>query len=224
MYAKAVELSRNAKLGLVHATYASQESCPSSCPLRDNGCYAESGHTAFQTRRLNQASVGASPLDVARAEAEAIRGTLSGRLDLRLHVVGDCATSEAAATVAEAALSTLKPGRRAWSYTHAAADVERAAWGKVSVLASCETPTQVKAAQDAGWATAIILPQFAQDGLHEVAGLKVLPCVNQTRGVQCVDCRLCFNDARLRDKGITIAFTPHGSGAKRVAKALPVLT
>ncbi len=37
----AVETSENAKTGAVIATYVSQDSCPSSCPLRGAGCYAE---------------------------------------------------------------------------------------------------------------------------------------------------------------------------------------
>lgn len=69
--------SQNAKIGArVAATYVSiRASCPSSCPLRGAGCYAQDGHVAFTTRRLDQAAVLEGPLsrrDVAEQEAAAI--------------------------------------------------------------------------------------------------------------------------------------------------------
>lgn len=216
----AVEASDNMKTGLVHATYASQNSCPSSCPLRGNGCYAESGPMAIWTRRVNTAGLDADPLEIALAEAEAISERLSGRHHLRLHVVGDCATNEAAAIVSEAALYVLKKGRKAWTYSHAGADVERRAWGRVSVLASAERPEQVLALQDKGYATAMVIDRFDSDKLFVRDGIKILPCPNQTRGVKCTECRLCLDDNRLHANRITIGFTPHGSRFKRVLKVL----
>lgn len=53
-----VERSEDAKLsdpdGLgVSATYVAQESCPESCPLLGNGCYAETGNVGIHTNRIN---------------------------------------------------------------------------------------------------------------------------------------------------------------------------
>lgn len=215
----AVEASKNAKTGLVHATYASQNSCPSSCPLRSNGCYAENGPMVIWTRRVHDAGPDASVLEVAHAEAIAI-SNLSGRNDLRLHVVGDCTTNETAAIVSDAAIEVLKKGRQAWAYTHSAANVERRAWGKVSVLASAERPDQVLAYQDKGYATAMVVDKFESERLYKKDGLSILPCPNQTRGVQCTSCRLCLDDDRLHAKGITIGFAPHGTRVKRVLQVL----
>src|SRR5206468_1103992 len=119
----AVETSDNAKLGLVSATYASQASCPRSCPFRGHGCYAEGGLVGFQTRRLNRTR-SRGPADVARAEARAIDGLTGDRL-LRLHVVGDAPTPTAARTLSAAlrryAARGMMPrhGKKAWTYTHA---------------------------------------------------------------------------------------------------------
>lgn len=219
----AVERSDNSKIGLVHATYASQQSCPTTCPLKNAGCYAENGPVGIWTRKVNRADPNATGLDVALAEAEAITNTLSGSLNLRLHVVGDCASTEAAATVAKAALSIMRRGNKVWTYTHASKTVDRAAWHGVSVLASAETPEEVKEAQDAGWATAVVVPEFKDDKLYEEDGLKILPCVNQTHGVKCVDCRLCWNSERLAAKGITIGFKVHGARRNVVKRTLAVL-
>jgi hypothetical protein len=213
--ATAVERSETSKLGLTHATYASQRSCPSDCAFMGNGCYAEGGPTGIHTRRLNNAAVHATPLEVAEAEAAAI-DTLSGTLDLRIHVVGDCTTSKAADLVSSAALRRIRRSRRIWSYTHAWRDVEREAWQDVSVLASCERPEQAIEALDKGWAAAVVLPIFKDERLHVQGGLKVLPCPHQTRGVKCVDCGLCMNAERLHGKGIAVGFVPHGARKKRV--------
>jgi hypothetical protein len=217
--ATAVEKSETDKMGTVHATYASQKSCPPSCPFLGSGCYAETGNVGFTTRRLNTAAAEATAQDVANAEAQAIR-TLSGQLDLRIHVVGDCTTDNAASTVSTAALETIRRGREIWSYTHAWRDVDRASWGSVSVLASTESALAAEEALDRGWAAAVVLPTFAENKLYKLGNIKVMPCVQQTRGVQCVDCRLCMNSDRLRDKGMVIGFTPHGSGKKRVLQVV----
>jgi hypothetical protein len=221
--ALAVEKSDNSKIGLVHATYASQQSCPLTCPLKNAGCYAEVGLVGIHTRKVNNANPTATPLDVALAEAEAITTRLSGNLNLRIHVVGDCATTEAASIVSRAALSILKKGNKAWSYTHAWADVDRKAWDGVSVLASAETPEQVQQAQGEGWATAIIVSEFKDDKLYEDNGIKILPCVNQTKGVKCVECRLCWDAPRLASKGITIGFAAHGSRRNTIGRMLKVI-
>src|SRR2546421_8042285 len=97
----AVETSTNAKLGPVSATYASQASCPRSCPWFGRGCYAESGLTGHTTRRLNRSALRGA-LRIARAEARAIDALTGDRL-LRLHVVGDARTDAAARELGAAA-------------------------------------------------------------------------------------------------------------------------
>jgi hypothetical protein len=208
--------SGNAKLGDCATTHAAQASCPSSCVFKDGGgCYAESGRQGmFVTRRLNEigALIDADALDVAMAEAEAIDGmqVVYGR-PMRLHTVGDCSTDDCARVVAAAAKRYVeRGGGPVWTYTHAWRDVERVSWGSVSVLASCETADDVIAARARGYATAMVVEEFGTSRLHELERTKVLPCPSMTRNVACSDCRLCFNDQGLRDRGYSIAFELHG--------------
>lgn len=207
----AKETSGNAKIGDCATTYAAQESCPPSCVFfNGGGCYAETGRIGkFVTSALNEATrdSGASALDVAEAEAAAIDG-LTGTKPLRLHTVGDCATDEAARIIAAAAERyTARGGGPVWTYTHAWRTVSRASWGSVSVLASCETPLDVVLAQARGYATAIVVEEFeAGRRLHD----GVLPCPAQTSDRACDNCRLCFNDKRLRDIGYSVGFEIHG--------------
>ena len=225
----AVETSGNSKLGPVSATYVAQPSCPRSCPYLDSGCYAEHGTAGFVTRRLNReaAGLGLTPEDLAAAEAEAV-GELSGRSDLRLHVVGDCVTAAAAAAVSHAArrfLRRRRRKRRAWGYTHAWQNLPREAWAGVSMLASCGTLAEVERANGAGYAASLVVGQFQSAGVYRLGGgLRLLPCPEEARpgrGVTCLDCQACFDDAKLLKKGLVIGFIPRGQGKKKVP--LPVL-
>jgi hypothetical protein len=219
---RAVETSENAKLGPVSATYASQASCPSDCPFRKSGCYAEYGPLGIITHRLNSNETN-DPRQIAREEAKAI-DQLSGRNHLRLHVVGDARTNSAARILSEASERySERGGMDVWTYTHAWTRVHRSSWGSVSVLASCESPEQVGEAHEKGYATALVVESFRQDAAYDHQGIRILPCPAQTRGVTCSDCGLCLNDNRLRESGLTIAFAAHGAGRKRVAASIPVL-
>lgn len=224
----AVETSSNAKLGFVSATYASQASCPLSCPWYGNGCYAESGLVGYQTRRLNRSAVRGA-VRIARAEAKAIDALTGDRL-LRLHVVGDARTDSAAREIGAAARryasrgNAPRRGRKVWGYTHAWRTVARASWGDaVSVLASVETVRDARAAMAKGYAAAVVVTAFERDSAYRIDGVTVVPCPNQTRGVTCRDCGLCRDDERLRSCGLVIAFQAHGSGGAAVRKTLTAL-
>ena len=212
----AIETTENAKLGACSCTYVSQESCPADCPFMGAGCYAELGHTGIVTRRLNDTPERRADR-LAAEEGRAI-DTLTGDSPLRLHVVGDCRTERAARSVAAAARRFLRRGGQpVWTYTHSWRRVPRAAWGDVSVLASCESVEHVAEARALGYAAALVVAEFEQAAAYEHHGERVIPCPHQTRGVQCVDCRLCFDDGRLLNARLTIAFEAHGASRRRVA-------
>lgn len=206
------------KLGRVAATYVAQPSCPDGCVFRKAGCYAENGFLGgFITKRLNRAQPGIGRDELARREADGIDALPADR-DLRLHVVGDCATLDATLVVAAASERYIERGRaagrsvRVWTYTHAWRDVPRWAWGGVSVLASCETPAAVVEAWGRGYAAELTLDRHRGAKRYGAGPLNVLPCPEQTTpGVTCETCRLCTDDARLLEQRIVIAFAVHGS-------------
>jgi len=213
--ASATEKTANSKTGSVSVSYAAIQSCPNSCPFKSGGCYAKSGPLAIFWGRMNKAGDGHSITDIARTEARAI-GKLTGKRAIRLHVAGDSITDRAARYVARAA-------RRfpvAWTYTHAWETVKRKAWDTVSVLASCETIAQAKKAIARGYAPCIVVDKFKQDKAYMQDGLKIIPCPAQTRNRTCIECKLCFNDGMLRAQNAVIAFSAHGSGARKVREAL----
>ncbi len=220
---KAIESSSNSKIGTVSATYATQATCPNSCKLRGNGCYAENGAVGvFHTSKLNKSRDSQLPVEeLAMIEAVGIAG-LTGKLPMRIHVVGDATTDGAARLLSSAAeYHTRKHGQPVWTYTHAHREVERKSWGKVSVLASCETVEETKVAMAKGYAAALVVDHHESDKAYTQDGVKLVPCPQQTgRAENCVACKLCWNADRLLAMGAVIAFSVHGQQVKKAKQAL----
>ena len=221
-FVTAVEKSKNSKTGEVSATYAPIQSCPEHCPFLDHGCYAQNGNTQFTLSRLNTNAKkykSERPVDIARAEAKAIDG-LSGSLPLRLHIVGDCKTARAAEIVARAAEAHIaKHGQPVWTYTHSWREIPREKWGKVSVLASCETIDECKQAMKRGYAASIVrLKPF--EFPFSWKGVSMVPCKELTKGVKCDKCRVCMNDKSIRENKKVICFFPHGSRANEAKEVI----
>jgi len=222
----AVELSSNKKTGPASATYAAITTCPKDCAFLNSGCYAQSGHCGFTLNRLNRdaRSGNFSPLQIAEHEADMI-DRLSGYYPLRLHVVGDASSDEAAKTLAKTCTRYRRKHRREiWTYTHAWRDVKRSSWGAVSVIASCETVGEALEAMDRGYAAALVFPSREEmiGALRSLRSSKIniQPCLEQGNGTKCADCRICFRDKELLKRRTVIGFIPHGSGASAAARAI----
>lgn len=200
------------KLGRVATTSTpAKNSCPKYCAFWDACFYRQGLHLGRVNRELEYASFGARPTEIARAEAAAI-DRLRGDVPLRLHVGGDCRTNRAAEIVAAASgRYILVDGQPVWTYTHAWPVVRRSSWGPIAAMASCESLKQARRAMKLGYAAAIVVEHHPPDGrAWKVGALRVLPCVEQTRGIPCDECRLCFDDVGLLERKTVIAFALHG--------------
>jgi hypothetical protein len=216
----------------VDATYAAiKATCPSTCSLRDQGCYGQTSFTGMINRRMERRARGASALDVARSEAQAIDnaydgGTVPTGRAMRLHVVGD-STLIAGSKLINNAVKRWKKrgGGDCWSYTHAWRHVSRDEWSHVGILASVSNTAEVKEARKQGYAPAIVVPQHPSEKTYTLDGsdTKWIPCPQQTRGVGCTDCKLCFDSDRLFDKNMGIAFAVHGVMANKMKRHLTVI-
>lgn len=227
--------SGNSKIGgsrKVDATYASIEAtCPKTCPLKGEGCYAQMGYVAITTHRLDRGAADLSAFQVAKVEANAIDSSYDGGRvpvgrDLRVHVSGDCRTSGSAKVIAKAVDRwKARGGNQVWSYTHGWKFVPRKAWGSISTLASIENVKDAKAAMGQGYACAVVVAEHPSDKAYYIKGsnVKWIPCPSQTRNVACVDCRLCFNTDGLRERNSGIAFAAHGASAEKVKRRLPLV-
>jgi hypothetical protein len=212
--------SQNTKTGLCAVTYASiAATCPKSCALKGEGCYAQGGRVAIVVHRLDAQAGNA--LATARAEAALIRENAKRAPDgypLRLHASGDCRTETTARTVSNACAEWPGP---VWTYTHAWRDVPRKAWGSVSVLASIESVEDGRAALRAGYAPAVVVHEHPHNGrAWRSNGVTWIPCPEQTRGVTCAKCRLCFDADALKERRHGIAFAAHGNRRETVKRNL----
>jgi hypothetical protein len=227
--------SKNSKLlgsGKVDATYSAINStCPTSCSLKDSGCYAQTSFVGIQVVRLNKEASDLSALEVARAEANAIDASYNGgdvpdsRL-LRLHVSGDSRTIKGTRLINNAIKRwQARGGGAVWSYTHAWREVPRMEWSAVSMLASVSSVKEVKEARRQGYAPAIVVSEHKSDKTYTLPGSKVkwIPCPNQTNEIGCSDCKLCFNANRLYKDNFGIAFAAHGILKNKIKRRLPVI-
>lgn len=202
----------------IDATYASiNKTCPNSCPLKGKGCYAQTSFTGIITARLNKQAKGRTILQLARAEAKVIDNSYKGgkvpNRDMRLHVAGDSRTITGSRII-NAAVGRWKKrgGRSCWSYTHAWKHVPRSEWSNVSMLASITTTAEVEEARKQGYAPSIVVGEHPSDKAYTLPGSETtwIPCPNQTRGVGCSDCRLCFKADWLYETNRGISFSAHG--------------
>lgn len=218
----AVEKSTNSKTGIVSATYAPMQTCPSTCPFLNSGCYAQTSHTGMHAIRLGKEARQMkleTPLKLAQEEAKAIRA-LKGDYDLRLHIVGDCKTAKAAEVLARAAKDHMaKKDKKVWTYTHAWREIPRNKFGSISVLASCETLDECKKAMKRGYAASVVrLKPFK--GTMPFQGLKMTACKSLSEGMKCNECRQCMNADKLLKNNEVICFFPHGATAGKARQAI----
>jgi hypothetical protein len=216
----------------VDATYSSiKDTCPDSCSLKNEGCYAQTSFVGMINHRMERRARGASALEVARAEAKAIDDSYKGGpvpagRDLRLHVAGDSRTL-AGTRVINKAIKRWKQrgGGAVWSYTHAWKHVPREEWSHVSILASVANVGEVKEARERGYAPALVVAEHPSEKAYQLDGsdVKWIPCPNQTRGVGCTDCRLCFNADRLFQGNFGITFAAHGIKKETIKRHLTVI-
>ena len=212
--------SNNSKIGKMAATYVPiNKTCPTSCPLKDNGCYAKQSFVGMHNFKLQQLNENKKAYDIIRSEAREIikMGPKAKGQTLRIHVSGDARTNASAKLLSNAA--TYWDGK-VYSYTHAWREVNRESWGGISILASCENMEDVKAAYKKGYASAIVVDTHKDEKAYMAGEFKIIPCPNQTKDVKCIDCGLCMNDKFLKDNKSVIAFAVHGAGKKKALKVL----
>ena len=209
--------SGNKKTGKLAVTYAPiANSCPTECWHRiHRTCYALQGNVGMHVRRIEEGSKGKTAIQIATEEAQAIRAAFNGGLvpniPLRLHVAGDSRTITGTKKLAAACVDWKnRGGDSAYTYTHAWGKVPKSAWQGVSVLASVETIEGAKKALRRGYAPAITVAEHTSDKAQNVNGVKLIPCPEQTKGIPCIKCRLCFNADKLAAKNTGIAFAIHG--------------
>lgn len=198
---------RDAFKAMVAATYRMVgDTCPSSCKLLNNGCYAQKGKVLFHQKKAPaDANDGAVLL-------EFIRG-LTPKHKLRHNVSGDLFVGD---EPDEAYITALVQGHSerpdvvGWGYTHGwkKLDATRLRLPNLVINASCDNLDDLRAAREAGWAQVIVLEKGEHRRRLKLADdVDVVVCPQQTSGgkIGCTDCGLCWRG----DRKFAIGFLRH---------------
>lgn len=211
-------VSGNKKTGPIPVSTSSRSTCP-TCPLKGNGCYAESGPLRLHWNMVSNATRG-TDLEQFCNEVRALpkrqlwrwaqAGDLPGCNDL----------------IDEAALGQLvqaNRGRRGFGFTHYDAGIAANAAALTSANTNGFTlnlsannleDADRLAALDVG-PVAVVVPTGTTKPLRTPQGRFVAICpATQRDDVTCATCGICAHPTR---KAI-IGFPAHGSGAQKAQK------
>jgi hypothetical protein len=223
-YVKFTRVSSNSKTGPIPVTMTESSSCPSNCPLKGSGCYAETGMVALHWRRVSKGEQAGSYADML-AQIQALpRGTL-----WRMNVAGDLLhNAETIDASALEALTSANKGRKGFTYTHHRIEgsdaVSRSNWASidkantngftVNLSANSLEHADTLAELQAGPVVSIV-PIDHPKLSFTPAGRPVVVCPAVTSdNVTCSNCGLCQNQNRRS----IVAFPVHGSGKKKAER------
>lgn len=193
------------------------KTCPSRCPYLGNGCYAQSGNVAIHALTAAQAQEAALVAAVGAMTWAALT-----QRPCRLHVSGDFGqTWEEAEPYVQDLIEAAAQVRhlfgpvQVWTYTH----LPQTELGTRLVQELRDGGIYVRWSDFVGPGGAIVASFEDLPNLREEYGQRIAKCPAQLRDVTCADCGLCWTHPDL-----TIAFTPHGVGARKVKASSPAYT
>jgi hypothetical protein len=215
-------ISHNRKTGPIPVSITGRGSCPSACPFKDAGCYAE----AFPLR-LHWEQVPTKGL-TWRAFCRAVAALPKGQL-WRHNQAGDLpGRGDAIDTAALAVLVAANKGRKGFTFTHKPVTATRNEHRKrvnrraiaqanaegFTVNLSAESLAQADALADLNIGPVVVVVPRDAGPTYTPAGRKVIICPAQTRDdITCDRCQLCAIASR---KAI-VGFRAHGPSARAVS-------
>lgn len=211
---KFTRTSSNAKTGPIPVTMTERASCPDTCPLKRNGCYADNFPLSLHWDRVADTGIGLKEL------CKEIAALPEGQL-WRHNVAGDL-PSEGYGLIDRMALHSLtwaNGGKRGFTYTHH--DLNHLNVGRIREANKLGFTVNVSAnsAQEATdivrvheLPTVCILPKDETRKSFDVDGVKVVTCPAVLRdNVTCASCGMCADAGRK----FVIGFPAHGARAKK---------
>lgn len=235
--------SSNPKTGDIIQSYSARSTCPNRCPLKNNGCYADSYHTSRQWDRCNDEEDkryirNGHDLTLDLMSAVVIHAKKGEKSILFRHnVAGDIAIpdsdtidGERLNTIVESCnkvSSNLNINLMGYTYTHCSLTmqnfkkVKKAQDKGFTVNFSCETIEEVKKVKFAG-CNAVVTSVNPHETIKalKAEGLKSVQCPAQTNeNMNCKKCKLCA-----RDREAVVIFAVHGNGSNKARKVIMLKT
>lgn len=211
-----VRISENRKTGPIPVVTASKTTCPTACPLRFNGCYAETGPLGRHWAKVSDGKRGVS-LEALSAQLRALPRHQLWRYGQAGDLPGDGASIDAKGLDV---LVQANKSRRGFGFTHYdptdthnASCIKRANTEGFIINLSANNIEHADLLKSLGVGpVATVLPSDATKSFWTPGGNFVAICPATQRGdVTCATCAICANPSR---KAI-IGFPAHGTGKKK---------
>ena len=206
--------SNNQKVGPIPVSTSSRQTCPDSCPLKENGCYASAGfHTRLHWDKVTSGERGTDYPGFLDQVAALPDGQL-----WRHNVAGDLTGSNN--KIDRQALYQLigaNQGKRGFTYTHYPITnksnregITDANNNGFTVNVSCDSPLEAFDVQRAYKVPVVtVVPtDYWADG--NTRG-KLVRCPAEYKDTSCAECKLCAAP----DCAVIVGFTAHGTQAKQ---------
>lgn len=210
-------ISMNVKTGPIPVTTSSKSTCPTSCPLRDNGCYAETGPLVIHWNKVSSGALGGT-LEELCAQIKSLPKHQLWRYGQAGDLPGNGVTIYWGELLK---LIQANRGRNGFGYTHYdmtipgnATSVRTANVSGFTINLSANSLEHADELADLGIApVVVILPADATASTCTPKGRMVAICpASAGANITCASCAICAHPTR---KAI-IGFPAHGSGKKKV--------
>ena len=205
----------NAKTGAMLLGRSPRSTCPDSCGLNGNGCYAENFPLVLHWTKQEQTGVDFS------AVLYAIR-TLPKDSIWRLFEAGDFEPSsenpELISSQQVISLIAANNGKRGFGYTHYPVlpnlePLQLMNSSGLTINASADSFEQAEVYFSLGLPTVVVVAEnFPKDTV--VDGLRIIVCPNQSTPSKptCLQCQMCQKP----DRDYVIGFRAHGSKKRKI--------
>lgn len=221
MRVRFTKVSSNAKTGPIAVSMTESKSCPDSCQLKQNGCYAKTSFVGIQWRQLDNGTHGIEWDDFISQLSGLPYGSI-----FRHNVAGDLPHDNGVILGDKIMQMTNALKRKTgFTYTHHVLSFENIANIKYAnshgftVNASCDNLNQVDNAMALGIPAATILPEVSEKVTYTPAGNKVITCpATYNDKIQCSNCGSGKPLCARADRSYAIGFPVHGTGKKKAEK------
>ena len=209
--------SSNAKTGPIPVSTTGAETCPTACPLRGGGCYANGGPLAIHWAKV---STGERKMPW-RAFCDAVAAFPAGTL-WRHNQAGDLpGIGNAIDAAALFDLMAANRGRRGFTYTHKPPTprnqdkIKAANRAGFTVNLSGNNPAHADklAALKIGPVVCLV-PDATTTKTPDGLTIEICPAQTDATGqVNCLNCQKC----QKQNRGTVIGFIPHGTQKRKAA-------
>lgn len=211
--------SRNEKVGPIPVSTTESKTCPTSCPFKKSGCYADGGPLALFWGKVDRGMAGVSWDEFCGQVAALPEGQL-----WRHNQAGDLPSDgKVIDGKAVAALVAANEGKRGFTYTHhdahhpgnysAIRDANRAGF-TVNLSGNNLAHADNLAALNIGPVVAVVAEDHPEHSTTP-AGRKVVVCPEQTgKAKSCAECGLC----QKVNRAVIVAFRAHGVSKKKAIR------